>query len=874
MHPYMEYVNPHLGKLLKDIKMDKEYVKGEGCYLYDSAGVRYLDCIAAYGALPFGYNPPEIWETINQFQQSMEPSFVQPSALNAAGDLAQRLIEVGPKGLRYVTFTNSGAESIEAAIKLCRSATGRLGILTTKNSFHGKTMGALSATGNQDYQQVFGAPMPGFSYVEYGAIDQLERELAKNPDDYAAFIVEPIQGEGGIVQPPRDYLRQVREVCSRYGVLLVLDEIQTGLGRTGQLFACDPELTPDVVVIAKALGGGIVPIGACLSSAEIYNEDFAHKHSSTFAGNGLVCRVGLKVLDLLTRDQGAILNQITANGDYLKTGLLALQEKYPQIVKSIRGEGLMLGIEIGIDRKTFPGSMLGIIAEQNLLTQIISSYLLNQQNLRVAPTLNGNHVIRIEPPLIISQEQCQSCVTKIAEMLEVLSEGNTAKFVAYLLDVPDKRDFLQPSPPDGQQNIKPASKDEEGKFAFLVHPLDMKSYSDFDESLASFTEEELTSLVNRWDNLLEPFVVSKAKIVSQTNCQAYGEFIVVPKTARQLVEMPKKEAIAELKLALQLAKERGAQIVGLGAFTSVVSMGGLYLKDAGIPLTTGNSYTVVSAVDATVKAMQKLEISASTATAAIVGATGSIGKGVAMLLAEKISRLVLIGNPANQQSSMKRLFGIAGDIYRYLSVVRHSGEEFLPGTLGQCLDQEPNLPNFDASPKDFAKFAQEINGENSPILVTTAIDQYLAVADLVICATNSLDELITPQNLKTGAIVCDISRPGNVSRQVEQLRPDVLVIDGGVIGIPGRPSLGWNFGFEEGLAYACMAETMILALEQHYTHMSIGSSGVSLENILFLKQLAEKHGFEITDLRSFDKPLSPERWQQVKDARLQTICYD
>lgn len=872
MHPYMEYVNPHLGKLLKDIKLDKEYVKGEGCYLYDSKGVRYLDCIAAYGALPFGYNHPEIWQCIERFQESMEPSFIQPSALNAAGELAKRLIEIAPQGLKYVTFTNSGAESVEAALKLCRSRTGRLGILTTNNSFHGKTMGALSATGNYDYQKVFGAPMAGFTHIDYGVIEQLEAELAKNPDQYAAFIVEPIQGEGGIVQPPAGYLQRVREICTRYGVLLILDEIQTGLGRTGRLFACEEaELTPDVLVIAKALGGGIVPIGACLCTADVYNEDFAHKHSSTFAGNGLVCRIGLQVLEILTRNDGEILKQITVNGDYLKKGLLTLQKKYPQIIKSIRGEGLMLGIEFGVDRNTFPGSMLGIIAEQNLLTQIISSYLLNNQKLRVAPTLNGNHVIRIEPPLIINQDQCQTCIDKIGEMLEVLSEGNTAKFVAYLLDIPKTRDFPPMSPEDDLESILPTNAEEEGRFAFLVHPLDMKSYSDFDESLGAFTEEELTRLINRWDSMLEPFVVSKARIVSQTGKQAFGEFIVVPKTARQLINMPKKEVLKELKLALQLAKERGAQIVGLGAFTSVVSMGGLYLKDEGIPLTTGNSYTVVSAVDATIEAFQRLEISPATATAAIVGATGSIGKGLAMLLAEKVARLVLIGNPANQQSSMRRLFSIAGDIYRYLSVLDNAGEEFLPATLGQRLKSERNLPDFDASPKDFANFAQEINGENSPILVTTAIDEYLAVADVIICATNSLDELITPNNLKAGAIVCDISRPGNVSRQVESLRPDVLVIDGGVIGIPGRPSLGWNFGFEEGLAYACMAETMILALEQHYTHMSIGSSGINLENILFLKQLAEKHGFEITDLRSFDKPLCPEKWQQVKEAKLQTI---
>ena len=196
MHPFTKYVNPYLGKLLTSIKMDKQFVRGEGCYLFDITGDRYLDCIAAYGALPFGYNPKAIWDCINDFQLSMEPSFIQPSALEAAGNLAKLLIKIAPSGLRYVTFTNSGAEAAEAAVKLCRSATGRHGILSTIKGFHGKTLGALSATGNSSYQTVFGAPVEGFAHIQYGNADALEQELKRRKDFYAAFFIEPIQGEG------------------------------------------------------------------------------------------------------------------------------------------------------------------------------------------------------------------------------------------------------------------------------------------------------------------------------------------------------------------------------------------------------------------------------------------------------------------------------------------------------------------------------------------------------------------------------------------------------------------------------------------------------------------------------------------------------
>src|SRR5690554_1423039 len=241
MHPYIEFVNPHLGRMLTDIGLNKRFLRGTGVYLYDEQQQEYLDCIAAYGALPFGYNPPEIWEALHGVESRQEPSFIQPSLLEAAGNLAARLVEVAPVGLKQVTFANSGAEAVEAAFKLCRAKTGKMNILSTTNSFHGKTLGALSATGNISYQKAFGAPANGFKQIPYGDIQALESYLEEWADETAAFVVEPIQGEGGIVEPPPGYLRQVQELCARYGVLTIFDEIQTGLGRTGTMFACERE---------------------------------------------------------------------------------------------------------------------------------------------------------------------------------------------------------------------------------------------------------------------------------------------------------------------------------------------------------------------------------------------------------------------------------------------------------------------------------------------------------------------------------------------------------------------------------------------------------------------------------------------------------
>ncbi len=867
MHLFTEFVNPYLGQLLEKVKLDKRFVRGEGCYLFDHAGNRYLDCVAAYGALPFGHNPPEIWKAVSRFHFSAEPNFIQPSALEAAGELARRLIELAPPGLSQVTFANSGAEAVEAAIKQCRSATGRPGILAARNSFHGKTLGALSATGNPAYQTVFAAPAAGFQHIAFGDLAALENELQHRPDYYAAFMVEPIQGEGGIIEPPAGYLSGALALCRHYGVLLVLDEVQTGLGRTGKMFACRAEeVTPDILVLAKALGGGIVPIGACLSSPRAYNEDFALKHSSTFAANSLACRVGLQVLQILTRDGEGLLHRVRETGALLKEGLLELQRRYPRLVRSVRGRGLMLGLEFNLDRDTFPESLLGIMAEQELLTPTFSAYLLNVEKIRVAPTLNGNAVIRIEPPLIITPDQCREALGGIGRALACLNHGNTARFLSFLVGTSVKNTF-PPFTPTRSSPVVPTADPEEGRFAFLVHPLDLQSYHQFDRSLLAFTPGELHTLTDKFSNLLRPFVISRTGISSICNGRAYGEFIAMPRTSEELMQMPRRQALRELKETLHLARKRGAGIVGLGAFTAVVSLGGLYLQDEGVAVTTGNSYTVVSAVEAVTAAMEKLHLDPATVTAAVVGAAGSIGKGIALLLAEKVAKLILIGNPKHAGSSFERLQAVTAEVYRYLVSLLAQGHRFPPGSMGHALAGHPDLPSPEAAPETFLAFARRNNGRSCPVTISTAIDMVLSQAGVVVSATNNMGRLIHPGNLKHGAVVCDISRPANVSEAVDRARPDVLVLDGGVVEVPGRPNLGWDFGFDQGLAYACMVETMMLGLERHYQHYSLGSSGITLETILQTREWAVRHGFKLAAFRSFNRPLGEERWENLLRAR-------
>jgi acetylornithine/succinyldiaminopimelate/putrescine aminotransferase/predicted amino acid dehydrogenase len=865
MHPYAEYVNPTLARQLYQICLDKVYVRGEGCELYDKEGNKYLDFIASYGALPFGYNPPEIWEAITEVRDHAEPSFVQPSYLDAAGQLAQKLIAIAPPGIATVTFANSGTEAVEAALKMARKYTRRLGILSTGNSFHGKTLGALSATGKDSYQKGFGAPVAGFDRIPYGDLAALEAALQVNPEKYAALIVEPVQGEGGIIIPPAGYLKAALELCHRFGALLIADEVQAGLGRTGRFFACEFDgITPDIMTVAKALGGGLIPIGACLAKAAVFTEDFGLKHSSTFAGNTIACRVGLRVLDILTRDQNRLLGEIERKGRYLLGRLEAIQRKYPQVIAAVRGRGLMLGLELGVTKENMPDSILGVMAEQEYLSPIVSSYLLNVEKLRVAPTLNGASVIRFEPSLIISDSQCEYAMDAVGRMAARLAEGNTASFLAHIIGVQN--------PPAAPRQIvakkipQPSDDPAEGRFAFLIHPVYLKNYIEFDDTLKIFSEQQLGQLMGRWNDLIEPFAAGQTVITSKTGQKAYGEFIAVCRTSEELMQLPKEQVQKEIVAAIEFAKQRGAKIVGLGAYTSVVSKGGRELRDLGVAITTGNSYTVATAVEATLEAARQLDFPLAQTTAAVVGATGSIGRATTFLLAEEVNALILIGNPNNQQHSRRRLMKVTAEIYQHLNKMSGSG-----GAIVDFVKRHPRIPAPDAPLSEYQDFAEAVLDE-SPVIYTVEIGKYLPQADVVITATSQVNSLIQPGMLKFGAVVCDVARPADVSIEVKEARPDVLVIDGGVVAVPGLPDLGWNFGFEKGLAYACMSETMMLALEHRYEHFSLGVD-ITIDNIQYFRDLAVKHGFELAGFRSFDRPLAPETLAAVLKARKQRPDY-
>ncbi len=865
-HPYEAFVNPHLGAILRAAGMDKRYVRGEGCYLYDDKGTRYLDFTGAYGALPFGFNPPEICQAAMEVFQAGEPSFIQPSALEAAGDLAQQLIEIAPGNLRYVTFTNSGAEAVEAAIKLARAATGRMGILSTENSFHGKTLGALSATGRSRYQTAFGAPVAGFTRIPFGDVPALESALKQHRNDLAAFIVEPIQGEGGVVAAPPNYLREARRLCTEYGILLILDEIQTGLGRTGRLFACDEEgIAPDILTLAKALGGGIVPIGAVLCTADCYTEEFAMKHTSTFANNTLCCRVGIRSLDLILRNAQELVQRVAHNGQFLKSGLEALQREFPNLIKSVRGRGYLLGLELTTDFGDFERqSLMSFMAEQESLVLALCTYMLNVERIRLAPTLFGARVMRIEPPLTATAEMCREFLAALKRALIQIDSCHTEQFVGHLVG-------RQTVPADAashrsRRNVARRSADPtEGRWGFVAHPLDLANYAEIDTGLQNFTRQELRELTGRLNNcqlndLEDTLIIGSARIVSP-KATSYGELMAVSYTAEELMQMTNAQAVDKVRSAVLLARDRGAQIVGLGGYTSIVTQNALALGDLNIPLTTGNSYTVVSTLETLETVARNLGRSLNTMNLAIVGATGSIGRATAILAGEHVRSLVLAGNPRHAERSRQRLAHVAEELILHLAQAVRAGRDFPRESLASVLLAK-GLLDGDMTPDRIASCVSFLHNEQRLIL-TAEENLSLRNCDLVVTATSNPHSLFGADSLKSGAVLCDISRPSNVGAALRAARPDVLVLDAGIVALPGKPDIGLEYGLPPGCTYACMAETMLMGLERRFAAGSVGAD-LSSHFILELQNLALKHGFGLADLQSSGQTVTAQDWSRLR----------
>lgn len=415
---HKKYLNASLVSMLGMLNFDKKFSSARGVVVWDSEGNEYLDFLGGYGALNIGHNHPEVLGALDQVKGL--PNLIQASLGAIAGALAHNLAAITPGRLERSFFCNSGAEAVEGALKLARAATGRTGVIYCQSSFHGKTFGALSATGREKYQKPFSPLLEGFQAVPFGDLDALKSALKSS--NAAAFIVEPIQGEGGIIVPPDGYLKSAAQMCAEYQTLLIADEIQTGFGRTGRMFACEhQEVVPDIMCIAKSLGGGIMPIGAYITTDQIWKKAYgswerALLHTSTFGGNTLACAAAIAAIEVICREDLA--GQAAEKGHYFLCKLNELKDKYP-LLKEVRGRGLLVGIEFNQPGGLLSKATMGLTSKlsEEYLGSLVAGELLNKYRIITAYTLNNPNVIRLEPPLMVTYEQLDRVLAALEEIL-------------------------------------------------------------------------------------------------------------------------------------------------------------------------------------------------------------------------------------------------------------------------------------------------------------------------------------------------------------------------------------------------------------------------------------------------------------------------
>jgi len=362
--------------------------RGKGAMLWDTSGKQYIDCMGGYGVALVGHCNDRVVNAIKKQADMLITAHM--SVYNETRlEFLKKMAAVAPEGLTKMFFTNSGTESVEAALKFARKFTGKPGVIAMNGAYHGKTFGALSVTYNEKYRKSFMPLLEGIKFVPYSDSSKLEEAI---DDSIGAVILEPIQGETGIIVPPDDLIPKIREICTRKNIVLIFDEIQAGLGRTGKMWAGQNwDTTPDIICLAKGIAGG-VPMGLVMTRPEIMDAIKLGEHSSTFGGSPLACAAGSATIEALTTD--GLVDNAARTGRYFKEKLMELKEKH-KVIREVRGLGMMLGVELRFEVK-------------DVLFDGISNGLLM--------LYSGRNIIRLLPPLVMDE----ATVSRAVEIMDAV----------------------------------------------------------------------------------------------------------------------------------------------------------------------------------------------------------------------------------------------------------------------------------------------------------------------------------------------------------------------------------------------------------------------------------------------------------------------
>ncbi len=800
------HFKPRLQQLLHTLRLDVSYERGAGDHLYyrDHAGreIEVLDLVGGYGSLLLGHSHPALVSEAQRLLSSGRPIHSQGSRRDSATQLARELSHRA-HGDYCVVFGNSGAEAVEAAMKHAMLETGSRTFIAIERAFHGKTLGALQLTANAQYRDPF--ELSGLKVLRVAANDiaQLESAFAQ-ASDLAGFIFEPILGEGGIRPIDPAFAQRAAELCKQRDVPLIADECQTGLGRTGEFLASKRlGVQPDYIILSKALGGGLAKISALLIRRERYQDEFDLKHTSTFAEDDFSCALALKTLTLI---DDSILAACRDKGERLLAGLRHLAARFPDIIADVRGRGLMIAVEFA--RLPHSSSfLLRFLNSQEDLAYVITGYLLNVHRIRVAPTLSDRFTLRLEPSALIDEAEIDRFLAAVDDVCARLARGDALNLTRFFIAWPP----TEPLPGKSARSDGKFAAYNEAQFqirhrqappakvGWLCHLVDADDFVSLEPAFAEMSFAEREAYLAHFVSRVAPIAMGATDVRSLTGSTVRVYPILLPFTSRWVKQQLEAWRLALPQALVQqgvdFARTLGCQTVSLGQYTSIVTLNGTRIAPRGMGVTTGNSFAVALAVQALERAHRETLRSASDSVLVVAGAAGNIGRTCAELLAPHYRRTILVGS--SKLGSQQRLQTFAS-----------------------------KLPNT-AATIDLAALSE---------------------GDVVVAALNAIDAPLTAECFKPGAIVCDLSVPASLPAGVAGVRPDLLLIKGGIVSLPFGEDLEIvGFPLPAGQTYGCMAEAMLLGLEGIHDTTFTGS--LSAEHVARVNAMAARHGFKLADYK-------------------------
>jgi len=743
--------------------------------------------------------------------------------------------------------------------------------LAISGAFHGKSTGSLQLTHREEFRSPWRRiGLRGF-FVPREDEAALERELREACINYpvinyqdggrvvlqqqtltniSACLCEPIQGEGGVYELSSRFMKALRRAANDGNFPLVIDEIQSGMGRCGTFLASEAsEVCGDYYLLSKSLGGGLAKISALLVDRDRYENEFSYLHSSTFADDDYSSAIASGVMAILGRDDGAVIKQCRQTGEALLHRLRSLQVRFPEQIQDIRGRGLMIGIELAPQLNS-SSPLLRVVSEQQLLSYLASGYMLNNHNIRVAPTLANKTVIRVEPSAYISDDSCEQFCHALEQFLIHLRDDDTARLLGFIVGrrTTNPQGPINPQPSLRTTKAASSIRSTSARVAFLVHFSTISDLQNWEPRLQAFSETDCASFLHRTRGLFHPFVLHETQVNSRVGNRVHLTVIGIQFTAAQAIESMRDGSewcLDSVKQGLELARELGCTVVGLGGHTSIVSASGRSLVEDALALTSGNSLTVAAAHESLLKAAARVGLDVGACRLGVVGAAGNLGATLAELTADQVGSMLLIGRPKGKrflQLVAQRIYAAALGRIADGSADTGIARTMANSDVVRNALRSGKLGSERLGEELFFSLSEEM-GEEAPIQLRTELED-LRSCQLVISATNAARPVVNSSHLSDGPIVvCDIAVPQDVELAVESERPNATVIRGGmvhaplgqVLGIPAMP-------LRESELYGCLAETILLGFVGCQEHYSYGPLSVS--RVRQVSEWAAIHGFE------------------------------